>query len=147
MSAALSETASAGGALEIAFTLVNEGFASPYNPRGLAIILRSEGDGALYRLPIQAQFDPRRWLPDDGAIAISLRAGLPLGMPTGRYEALLHLPDPQPSLYARPEYAIRFANSGVWEAETGFNRLGLSVNVRAAGGAALYVGELIFVPE
>ncbi len=143
--AALSETAAAGGAFDIALSLVNEGFASPYNPRGLEIILRATANGALYRLALQTQFDPRRWLPESGTIRISAQAGMPATMPAGRYEALLNLPDPQPALYARPEYAIRLANSGMWEAATGFNRLSILVDVTAAGTSAPYTGEMVFV--
>lgn len=142
--AALSETTAAGGAFDIALTLVNDGFASPYNPRGLEIILRSTANGALYRLSLQAQYDPRRWLPENGTISISVQAGLPGAMPAGRYEVLLNLPDPQPALYARPEYAIRLANAGMWEAATGFNRLGISVDVAPAGSTTPFSGELIF---
>lgn len=147
MGAALSETAAAGGAFDIAFTIINEGFASPYNPRGLEIVLRSLTSGALYRLPIQTLHDPRRWLPDAGEITVSVAAGLPATMPEGRYEVLLNLPDPQPTLYARPEYAIRLANSGMWESATGFNRLGIVVDVMAAGSAAPYAGALVFAGE
>lgn len=141
-STALSDQAAAGGTFDMTFTIINDGFASPYNPRGLEIVLRSSD--ALYRLPIQMQFDPRRWLPDDGEIVVSVQAGLPAAMPVGRYDVLLHLPDPYAQLYARPEYAIRLANSGMWEARTGFNHLGVSVDVIAAGSAAPYTGDMVF---
>lgn len=36
---------------------------------------------------------------------------------------LLHLPDPEPALADRPEYAIQLANQGVWEPASGFNNL------------------------
>jgi hypothetical protein len=145
--AALSETAAAGGAFDLSLTIRNDGFASPYNPRGLEIILRSTANGALYRLSLATQYDPRRWLPELGEIPINVQAGLPTTMPAGRYDVLLALPDPQPSLYARPEYAIRLANSGVWEATTGFNRVGVSLEVAPAGSAPTYAGELMFVGE
>ncbi len=43
---------------------------------------------------------------------------------------LLALPDPMTSLHDRPEYAIRLANQHVWEAETGFNNLGQTLEVQ-----------------
>jgi hypothetical protein len=144
--AVLSETAAPGGAFDIAFSLVNDGFAAPYNPRGLEIILRS-GSGALYRLPLQTQYDPRFWLPDSGEITVSAQAGLPADMPPGQYEILLNLPDPQPTLYSRPEYAIRLANTGVWEAATGFNRLNAYVTIDAAPASTAYTGDWMFVGD
>jgi hypothetical protein len=84
----------------LSITLINDGFASPYNPRGFEIILRSLETAAIYRLPLQSDFDLRRWLPDVGEITIDVEAGLPADMPVGRYDLLLSLPDPQPLLYA-----------------------------------------------
>jgi hypothetical protein len=134
--AAVGETGVPGETWAATLGLINDGFASPYNPRGIEVVLRSEDSGAIYRFPIQAQYDPRRWLPDDGEITIAVQAALPISMAEGRYEVLLHLPDPHPRMYDRPEYAIRLANSGVWEAETGFNRLGIWMDVRAAGSTS-----------
>jgi hypothetical protein len=54
---------------------------------------------------------------------------LPLSLPAGDYDLLLHLPDPEPSLRNRSEYAVRLANNGLWEAGTGYHRLGVDVNV------------------
>lgn len=130
--AALNETAVAGGAFDLSFTVVNDGFASPYNPRGLEVVLRLASTGELYRFPLQAQHDPRTWLPDLGEITVNVQAELPVAMPPGRYDVLLALPDPHPTLYNRPEYAIRLANTGMWEAQTGFNRIGASIDVTSS---------------
>jgi hypothetical protein len=50
-------------------------------------------------------------------------------MAKGNYAVLLNLPDPMPTLRARPEYAIQLANANTWEASTGFNNLNFSLNV------------------
>lgn len=150
--ATVSTTAAPGGPLAIRFSVVNDGFAAPYNPRGLEIILRSSS-GALFRLPLATapdrdhnrNHDPRFWLPDAGEITISVQAGLPATMPPGEYAVLLNLPDPQPALYSRPEYAIRLANHGVWEAATGFNRLNATVTVTAAPAVPPYAGPPVFI--
>jgi hypothetical protein len=42
----------------------------------------------------------------------------------GEYDVLVQLPDASEVLADRPEYAVRFANVGVWEEKTGMNRLG-----------------------
>jgi hypothetical protein len=128
--AMMNESATAGAVFDLSLTLVNDGFATPYNPRNFEIILRSAETGALIRLPLHDQYEPRRWLPDDGEITINAQVMLPSDMPAGRCEVLLAFPDPQPSLYDRPEYAIRLANSGMWEAETGFNALGAVLEVK-----------------
>jgi hypothetical protein len=44
----------------------------------------------------------------------------------------LNLPDPTPTLYSRADYAIQLANSGLWEAATGYNKMNHTV---AIGGS------------
>jgi hypothetical protein len=73
--------------------------------------------------------DPRRWAPGSTA-AVTQSIPIASTMPRGTYELLLGLPDPSGPLAARPEYAIRMANTGVWEASTGYNRLLTTITVR-----------------
>lgn len=120
--------ARAGERWIVTLSLINEGFASPYNPRGLEIILRR--NDVIHRFELNGQQDPRFWLPDSGVISFALDVVLPADLAVGRYEVLLALPDPQPTLYERAEYAIRLANSGLWEDETGFNRLNATIYIR-----------------
>ena len=105
----------------------NIGYASPFNPRGLELILRHQQTGKVYRLPILKALsktqDPRFWLPQVGQISVDIRAKIPQAAPLGSYELLLNLPDPMPKLANRPEYSIRLANEQTWEAKTGFNSL------------------------
>lgn len=72
--------------------------------------------------------DPRFWLPGN-VHTISNDIKLPNDFPIGNYEVLLNLPDPEPTLYNRPEYAIRLANDNSWEADTGYNQLKHSISV------------------
>jgi hypothetical protein len=65
-------------------------------------------------------------------------------MPPGRYEVFLNLPDPVLSLYGRPEYSIRLANSAVWQPETGYNSLRQRVEIQSAAGKR-YAGRNWFV--
>ena len=51
-------------------------------------------------------------------------------MAAGRYDLLLDLPDPYPSIAQRPEYSIRLANEDCWEEKTGYNKLNVSVVVK-----------------
>lgn len=112
----------AGQVLQLKLNLSNVGFAAPYNPRDVRVILR-DGEGQVWSLTPQNTVDPRFWLPEYGDIAVDLSVHLPEGLPLGGYDLLLHLPDPVEGLANRPEYAIRMANVGTWEAETGYNDL------------------------
>ncbi len=118
----LPSSAVVGGQFQGMLRLQNIGFAAPYNPRGLELILRAAG-GAIRRIAIPAE--PRRFGPDDngGITDLNLNLALPGDLSPGNYELLLALPDPMPALYSRPAYAIRFANTGTWEPSTGFNKL------------------------
>jgi hypothetical protein len=126
-SAGVSLAARAGGRFRFVWSIRNDGFAAPYNPRAVAVILRHDQTGVEARLPLP--HDPRRWLPgtlyqyDD-----TLRA--PSGLPSGSYRVLLHLPDPAPSLASRPEYAIRLDNAGLWDAATGTHQLPVRFQLR-----------------
>ncbi len=105
----------------------NVGYASPVNPRGLELILRQRQTQKTYRVPLlepsSKTHDPRFWLPQAGEVRVDVRVSIPKTVPSGDYELLLNLPDPMPRLANRPEYSIRLANEGTWEAKTGFNAL------------------------
>lgn len=120
-------TANRGGALSVSITLKNEGWAAPFNPRSVELVLRNTTGGATYRFALSA--DPRRWAPGT-ATTLSQDIPLPTTLPVGSYALLLNLPDPAPSLNTRPEYSIQLANPNVWEATTGFNTLQRTVNVQ-----------------
>ncbi len=115
------------------FTIKNVGYASPFNPRGLEIVVRHRQTGKVYRLPIlkplSKTHDPRFWMPQAGVITVDVRAKIPQTAPAGVYELLLNLPDPMPKLINRPEYSIRLANEPTWEAKTGFNSLRRTVQL------------------
>ncbi|MGQ9909255.1 MAG: DUF4832 domain-containing protein [Candidatus Flexifilum sp.] len=116
--------------LALRLDLVNDGFASPYNPRGFVLALR-DAAGQITPLTLETPPDPRRWLPD-APIALDLRAALPPDLPAGMYALVLALPDPEPTLAGDPRYAIRLANPDLWDAATGYHDLGLSVPVGRA---------------
>jgi len=118
--------ASRGGVWSVQLGLLNSGFAAPYLPRRVDLVLRHLASGGEFRAPLDV--DLRRAWPDQ-ALVVERRLGLPSQMPTGAYEACLHLADADPELASRPEYAIRLANTEVWEPRTGYNRLGMVVEV------------------
>lgn len=116
----------AGGELRITLVLRNVGFAAPFNPRDVEIVLRRPESGA--ETALRSSADPRRWLAGQ-THTITVTATLS-DLAPGEYELFLNLPDPQPTLRGVPAYSIRLANAGAWEESTGYNRLGRAVRVR-----------------
>ena len=125
----LAQVAQPGQSLSLTITLKNEGFAAPFNPRGVAVVLR-DAKGNLTRqtlndglsAPSDRAFDPRFWLPGQ-TVTLNATLQLPTTLEPGTYQVLLHLYDPAPKLRDRPEYAVQLANAGVWDAQTGMNKL------------------------
>src|SRR5690606_30781072 len=105
--------------------ILNEGFASPYNPRTAYLVLRSVTSGNIHEIPLQTVV--QKWF--SGEHNISETVSLPPGIKKGKYELLLNLPDSYPSLKNNAVYSIRMANEGVWEDKTGYNKLNYIVNV------------------
>jgi hypothetical protein len=141
LEASLPQSVRPGGALEIRLKVINEGFGSLYNPRPLQVVLRAKQDGKRYLLATTE--DPRRWLPAETREVV-LSGGVPSNLPPSEYEVLLALPDASPRLSDRPEYALRFANASIWEAQTGLNALGHTITVSSSAPGALYTGSSWF---
>lgn len=121
-----SNTVPAGGALNVNFTVRNDGYAAPYNARSVDLVLRNTATGAIHAFRLNT--DPRRWTP--GTSSVVSQSVTLAGVPAGSYALLLNLADPSPSLAGRPEYAMRLANApGVWETGTGFNALQHTLSV------------------
>jgi hypothetical protein len=103
---------------DIEIRLDNAGFASPFNPRPVELILRSGKESFIQAL----DEDPRFWLPGK-PIVIKTALKIPDEF-LGRTCCLeLRLPDPAPVLRDDPRYAIRLANTNVWDENTGTNVL------------------------
>ncbi|MFL5812443.1 MAG: DUF4832 domain-containing protein, partial [Bdellovibrionia bacterium] len=118
-SALLPSSAKVGGAIAMTFNIQNVGYAAPYNPRGFELVLKNSSTGAIYHVALKT--DPRVWQP--GAVVVNENVTLPASIPAGTYSMWMNLPDPAPALYGLPYYSIQLANTGVWDAATGFNNL------------------------
>lgn len=110
----------------IGFEITNDGWASPYNPRLVEIVLRNHQTKKEYRWRLNE--DPRLWMAGN-VRKVSFTGTIPVDMPSGVYDVFLNLPDPTPKLYDRPAYSIGLANQGIWEPSTGYNSLLQSLNV------------------
>jgi len=146
------DQAQAGNELSINLAVRNIGYAAPFNPRSVELILREATSGEIWRADIDEK--PRRWWPG-ATVSLNLTACLPESMPMGDYDILLNLPDPEPSLYGRADYSIRLANelpggADVWEPTTGFNNLGHSLTLNSGGiscsAASAFVADNQILP-
>ncbi|MGC1204007.1 MAG: DUF4832 domain-containing protein [Flavobacteriaceae bacterium] len=116
--------------VEIELDIMNEGYASTYNYRFVELILRNNEDQKVYKTKIDT--DPRYWFTDE-LQNITLNIKWSETLPKGVYELFINLPDPEPTIYDRPEYAIRLASKinskSIWDASTGWNLLSSNIKV------------------
>lgn len=106
ISAARNET------ITVKFTVKNEGYASPYNPRNLEVVFVKSGSAPIRRnvvLNRSSNTDPRFWKPLETKIVTTSIAA---PSATGTYSVYINLPDPM--LPNDSRYSIRFANTGIW---------------------------------
>ncbi len=106
--------------------LENLGYASLYNPRTAMLVLRNRNTKKEITIPLKT--NPLTW--SSGPHHIMERVVLPASVVTGDYQMFLSLPDQSGSIARRPEYAVQFCNTGVWEERTGYNDLKHWVSVR-----------------
>lgn len=132
-----------GSELMAKLSIYNIGFAAMYNPRKVQLILRStSGDVYVATLPD----NPRSWKPRQATTLIA-KVALPGNLPAGEYQLLLFLPDAEPSLAARADYAVRLANKNMWETTTGYNNLGVKIKVDAAAKLPQSTSNIQFIKQ
>lgn len=119
-----------GGELDLQLDVANTGFAAPFNKRPIEIVLT---DGTV-RHVAQLDADARRWVAGTST-RLAVRLRIPATLAPGSYTLALRLPDDAASLADDPRYAIRLANEGLWDADTGDNLLSdaLVVDTAAPG--------------
>lgn len=118
-----------GSDLSVNISIRNVGYAPMFNPRRVELILRSNDKSRIYSALLSD--DPRRWQPGNSS-ELKAKAALPKDIPSGDYRLYLFLPDPEPTLSNRPEYAVRLANRDCWEETTGYNDLGVNIRIEAS---------------
>jgi hypothetical protein len=110
-----------GADYSIKCLIKNSGFAAPYNPREVYLVLLTSGGNEVQRTKLD-NVDPRFWMGGEYRL-VDMVLPIPDGLAAGEYKVALHLPDPQPAIAAVPDYAIRFANNNLWDADKGWNTL------------------------
>ena len=126
--ATLPDQAAAGGKANVNIQIKNVGYAPLYNERHAYIVLKNNTN----TYSIKLASDPRRWLPAGTVTTINEQITIPSNVPVGSYDLYLHMPDKYASLAADPRYAVRFANTNVWDSITGMNKLNASINITEA---------------
>lgn len=113
-------------ALVLKFSLTNKGYAAPFNPRPVFLVLRNTQTNEETRIKLNA--DPRTWFT--GAHQFTEKVKLPGSLAAGNYALFLALPDASPSISNRPEYSLVFANKNIVEAATAYMNLNADLNVK-----------------
>ena len=107
----------AGSDVRTVFSISNDGFAAPINPRGLELVL-VDSKGGKTVIPVKNE-NPRFWLAGKTRpFEVDFKAPA-----KGSYTLYLNLPDPEETLHDNPLYSIRLANNNVWEESTGYNKI------------------------
>jgi len=126
-SGSYSDEAQPGQTIDVSLNLENKGYAAPYNRRGVEFILINTVTNSIWF--VKTNDDPRLWFRETSPHTISQTLCIPADMPIGTYNLYLNLPDPEASIYSRADYAIRLANTGIWDSSTGYNNLNHSVTI------------------
>lgn len=119
-----------GKTVNLELDILNEGYASTYNYRFVELVLRHKDHQKIFKTKMDC--DPRYWFTDE-LQTLKFNAEWPETLPKGNYELFINLPDPEPTIYNRPEYAIRLAgklnSQSIWDASTGWNLLFSDIKV------------------
>ncbi|MHA4811440.1 DUF4832 domain-containing protein [Flavitalea flava] len=115
----------AGLQFKFTLNLVNQGYASPFNPRPAMLIMRNQSTNK--EIVFKLASDPRTWFT--GNVQVNETISTDAAMPKGKYSMFLYMPDNSATIAARPEYAIRLANANCWEATTGYNDLSVTLTI------------------
>jgi Domain of unknown function (DUF4832)/Domain of unknown function (DUF4874) len=118
----VSSTVQDGTTPTVTVQVRNVGWAAPYNPRPVHLVLVGHG----HRYTVSLHADARRWAPGS---TVTVKAVLS-SLPRGSYSTALAMPSADRGTAHDPRYAIRTANVGTWDAAAGLNSLHQQVVVR-----------------
>lgn len=105
----------------LTINLNNFGFANVFKPRRAYVVLRNTSTNTEYSVEISS--DIRTWRK---GMPIQLTKDFTGSVPAGTYQLFLNLPDPS---LTSPLYSIRCANTGLWDATKGYNKLNQTVSI------------------
>jgi hypothetical protein len=103
--------------MNVVINLTNIGYANSFKSRSAYILFKNNSTSATYSYPITT--DVNTWYSN-----VILNQTFDISsLTTGTYSSYIWLPDNDPTLSTRPEYSIRFSNTGTWDSITGYNNL------------------------
>ena len=140
VSGTFSDQVEAGSKLSVNLQIRNAGYAPLYNKRHAYIVLKG---AQTYRILLAA--DPRTWLPNGVVSTVNEQITVPATIPAGTYQLYLYLPDAYSTIASNPVYAVRFANTNVWDATTGMNNLNATLTV-TGGQTPPPAGDAVLLP-
>lgn len=127
VSGTFANSGNVGGTFPFTLKINNSGFATPYNARTAYVVLKNTASsGEEYKIALAS--DPRLWTSQTQT-TINETLTLPSNMVQGTYKLYLSIPDADTALAARPEYAIRTANTNTWDDAKGYNNLNFTMNI------------------
>jgi hypothetical protein len=103
------------GGFNLTIHLSNVGFARVFKYREVYLVLKNTITNATTAYPINT--DIRTW-----ETTVAINQNFTPGL-TGTFKLYLWMPDSDPNLETRADYCIQCANTGTWEAATGYNDL------------------------
>jgi Domain of unknown function (DUF4832)/Domain of unknown function (DUF4874) len=121
-----STTATQGTTMGFNMTIRNDGWSHGFTQRPVQLVLRNTVTHKVHKLSLTST---RNWYAGVTRVFTAPTLKLPATVPAGTYELLLNIPDPSGTLANRPEYAVQLANTDLWEAATGWNRLNRTLKV------------------
>lgn len=108
----------------LTINLQNVGFANVFNDRKAYVVYRNTLTGAEHSF--QLDTNVRLW---NAGVQTSIIQNLDFAVPNGTYQLFLNLPDM--AMASNPIYSIQCANTGLWEAAKGYNKLNQTFTVTA----------------
>ena len=142
--AEFSEQNAPGSDLVLNLTMGNAGTASMYNARPAVIVLVQEGTNSEYEAV--SGIDLRTIQPET-TTTFKLTFKLPSTIAEGKYKVMMWLPDGNNELKNTPAYAVQLANNNVWNSATGYNNLGISINIAQSKDAKAGTSSITFVKK
>ncbi len=137
VSAAVPDSISPSSNFTVSVTLKNTGWAPMYHTRPVYIrMMDANGNELLY---YWTGADPRNWKANNQTYTISKTFVAPANIDTSSVSLSLWMPDELPANYSIAEYAIRFANQGVWDAVNGNNLLKANIPVNTTPSVATLI--------
>jgi hypothetical protein len=106
-----------GTNMNVLINLTNIGYANSFKSRSAYIVFKNNSTSATHSYQITT--DVNTWYSN-----VILNQTFDISsLTTGTYSSYIWLPDNDPTLSTRPEYSIRFSNTGTWDSITGYNNL------------------------